>query len=158
MTGPKKRQRGTTAVEFAIVATVFFMVLFGLIDFSRLYFDAAVLDEATRRGARLAAVCPVNDPYVAETAVFGDGGGQSSLIPGLGVQHVSLQYLNIDGDLVADPGGAGYGSIRYVRVSIQNFQLQTFIPFFMNVITLPSFETTIPSESLGRVGVADVPC
>ena len=79
-------------------------------------------------------------------------------MPGLGTQHVLTQYLDIDGDVVADPAGAGYGSIRYVRVSIQNFQVQTMIPFFINVITLPSFETTIPSESLGRVGVADIAC
>lgn len=158
MTTPLRYQSGTTVVEFAIVATVFFIVLFGLIDFSRLYFDVAALDEATRRGARLAAVCPVNDPYVAETAIFGNGGGQSALIPGLGTQHVLVQYLDIDGVNLANPGGTDYGQIRYVRVSIQNFQLQTFIPFFSSVITLPSFETTIPSESLGRVGVADIAC
>lgn len=153
-----RRQRGTTAVEFAVVATVFFMILFGLIDFSRLYFDAAALDEATRRGARLAAVCTINDPYIAQTAIFGNGGNQSALVPGLGTQHVALQYLDIDGDIVADPAGAGYGSIRYVRVGIQNFQVQTFIPYFQNLITLPSFQTTIPSESLGRVGTADIAC
>lgn len=153
-----RSQRGTTVVEFAIVAAVFFTVLFGLIDFSRLYFDVAALDEATRRGARLAAVCPVDDPYVAQTAIFGNGGNQSTLIPGLGTQHISLQYLNIDGDVVADPGGAGYGSIRYVRVSIQNFQVQSLIPGLQNLITMPAFQTTIPSESLGRVGTADIAC
>lgn len=156
--GAPRNQRGTTVVEFAVVATVFFMILFGLIDFSRLYFDVAALDEATRRGARLAAVCPINDPYVAQTAIFGGGGNQSTLVPGLGTQHVSLQYLDVNGDVVGDPAGAGYGSIRFVRVSIQNFQVQTLIPGFQNVITLPSFETTIPSESLGRVGTADIPC
>jgi len=153
-----KNQRGITIVEFALVGAVFFTVLFGLIDLSRLYFDVATLDEATRRGARLAAVCPVNDPVIAQTAVFAGSGTQSTLVPGLDTGHVSLQYLNIDGDTVADPAGAGYGSIRYVRVSIQNFQVQTFIPFMSSMITLPAFQTTIPSESLGRVGVADIAC
>lgn len=154
----KKSQRGTTVVEFAIVAVIFFTVLFGLIDLSRLYFDVAALDEATRRGARLAAVCPVNDPEISLTAVFAGPGGQSTLVPGLGTQHISLQYLNADGNAVVDPSGTGYGSIRYVRVSIQNFQVQTVIPFMTNVIDLPAFQTTIPSESLGRVGVADIAC
>jgi len=153
-----KNQRGTTVVEFALVAVVFFTVLFGLIDMSRLYFDVAALDEATRRGARLAAVCPINDPAISLTAVFAGAGGQSTLVPGLGTQHISLQYLNIDGTAIADPAGAGYGSIRYVRVGIQNFQVQTIIPFMTRVITLPAFLTTIPSESLGRVGVADIAC
>lgn len=151
-------QRGTTVVEFALVAVVFFTVLFGLIDISRLYFDAAALDEATRRGARLAAVCPVNDPAIATTAIFAGAGGQSTLVPGLGTQNIAVQYLNMDGDTVMNPAGAGYGSIRYVRVSIQNFQVQTFIPFITSVINMPAFQTTIPNESLGRVGVADIAC
>ncbi len=153
-----RKQRGMAVVEFSLVALVFFTVLFGLIDLARLYFDMAALDEATRRGARLAAVCPVNDPKVAETAVFANGGTQSTLVPGLGTQHVLMQYLTIDGDVVADPAGAGYGSIRNVRVSIQNFQLQTFTPFMTSVINFPNFETTIPSESLGRVGTVDIAC
>jgi len=151
-------QRGTTVVEFALVSVIFFTVLFGVIDLSRIYFDVAALDESTRRGARLAAVCPVDDPLIARTAVFEGAGGRSTLVPGLGTEHISLQYLNANGDAVADPAGAGYGSIRYVRVSIQNFQLQTFIPFVMQTIDLPAFQTTIPSESLGRVGTADIAC
>lgn len=155
----RHRQRGTTVVEFALVALVFFTVLFGLIDLSRLYFDMAALDEATRRGARVAAVCPINDPTIAEVAVFANAGEtQSTLVPGLGTQHILIQYLTIDGDVVADPSGAGYGSIRNVRVSIQNFQLQTFTPFVTSMISFPTFETTIPSESMGRVGTVDVAC
>jgi hypothetical protein len=148
----RQDQQGTTAVEFAIVGLVVFTVLFALIDLSRLFWNMAALDEATRRGARVAAVCPVNDPFVAQTALF------AGLIPTLGPQHISLQYLDLDGVAVADPAAAGYGAIRYVRVSIQNFQLQTFIPGLTAVIPMPAFETTIPSESLGRVGIADVPC
>lgn len=148
----KRYQQGTTAVEFAIVGVVFFTVLFGLIDFSRIFFDLAALEESTRRGARVAAVCPVNDPFIAQSALLG------GLVPTLETQHISVQYLDSDGAIVGAPAGAGYGSIRYVRVSIQNFQLQTFIPGLTTVLPMPAFETTIPSESLGRVGIADVNC
>lgn len=156
----RQNQQGTTAVEFAIVGVVFFTVLFALIDFSRLYFDLAALDEATRRGARVAAVCPVNDPRIAQVAIFNgaDDGTESTLIPTLETQHVSIQYLDTNGDLIGNPAGIGYGLIRYVRVSIQNFQLQTFIPGFQTLLPMPEFETTIPSESLGRVGTADIAC
>jgi len=155
-----RNQQGTTAVEFAIVGVVFFTVLFALIDFSRLYFDMAALDEATRRGTRVAAVCPVDDPRIAQVAIFNgpDDGSESTLIPTLGTQHISLQYLDTNGDLIGNPAGAGYGRIRYVRVSIQNFQLQTFIPGLQSLLPMPEFETTIPSESLGRVGTADIAC
>ena len=147
-----RNQRGTTVVEFAMVGLVFFTVLFALIDFSRLFWNLAALDEATRRGARVAAVCPANDPYVAQTALFG------GLIPGLETQHIRVEYLNIDGTAVDPTTAVGYGSIRHVRVSIENFQLQMFIPGLQKMISAPAFETTIPSESLGRVGTANVAC
>ena len=147
-----RNQRGTTTVEFAIVGVVLFTVLFALIDFSRLYFDMAALDESTRRGARVAAVCPINDPLIAQVALF------EGLVPTLGTQNILVQYLDEDGAIVGAPGGIGYGTIRYVRVRIQNFQLQTFIPGLTSVLPTPAFVTTIPSESLGRVGVADISC
>ena len=148
----RRSQQGTTTVEFAVIGLLLFTVIFALIDLSRLFWNMAALDEATRRGARVAAVCPVNDPYVEQTALF------AGLIPTLGTQHISLQYLDEDGVAVTDPAVADYGDIRYVRVSIQDFQLQTFIPGLQTVITMPAFETTIPRESLGRVGTADINC
>lgn len=148
----RRNQQGTTVVEFAVVATVLFTVLFALIDFSRLFFDMAALDESTRRGARVAAVCPINDPAITQVALFG------GLVPSLGIEHFAVQYLDEDGNVVGAPGGSGYGSIRYVRVAIQNFQLQTFIPGLTGLLQAPAFATTLPSESLGRVGAADVAC
>jgi hypothetical protein len=148
----RRNQQGTTTVEFAIVGLVFFTVLFGIIDLSRIFFSLAALDESTRRGARVAAVCPVDDPLVTQVALF------NGLVPTLGPQHIAVQYLDEDGAVVGAPAGAGYGSIRFVRVRIENFQLQTVIPGLAALLTMPAFETTIPSESLGRVGTADVAC
>lgn len=145
-------QRGTTVVEFAIVGLVFFTVLFALIDFSRIFWNLAALDESTRRGARVAAVCPVNDPVIKQVALFG------GLVPSLGTEHILVQYLDENAAVVGSPAGIGYGAIRYVRVSIQNFQLQTFIPGVSSVLAAPAFTTTVPAESLGRVGTADINC
>lgn len=149
----RRNQQGTTVVEFAVVGVVFFTVMFGLIDFSRIFFDLAALDESTRRGARVAAVCPVNDPYVKQVALF-DG-----LVPTLADTNIYVRYLDIDGNVIGAPSVApGYGQIRFVRVGIQDFQVQTFIPGIAGMIQMPNFETTIPSESLGRVGLVDVNC
>ena len=84
----RRNQRGTTVVEFAVVGLVLFTVLFALIDFSRLFWNMAALDEATRRGARVAAVCPINDPEIMQVALF-DG-----LVPTLGAGNINLQYLD----------------------------------------------------------------
>jgi hypothetical protein len=157
------RQSGLTTVEFAIVAAVLLTVIIAIIDISRLYFSVASLNEATRRGARVAVVCPVNDPAIAQVAVFNVSGetGPSPIVGGLETQHIDVEYLDTNGTSIDDPApGAGFGDIRYVRVRInEDFQLRTFIPGLPQVIPIPDFAATLPRESLGfsREGVS-VPC
>ena len=54
-------QRGVAAVEFALVASLFFTMLFGVIDMGRLLWTWNAAAEATRLGARLAVVCDIGD-------------------------------------------------------------------------------------------------
>ncbi|MEX2124730.1 MAG: TadE family protein [Woeseia sp.] len=145
-------QSGLATVEFAIVAVVLMTVILAVIDVSRLYFSVASLNEATRRGARAAAVCPVNDPAIAQVAVFNASGetGPSPIVAGLQTQHIDVQYLNANGAPVVSPGGAGFENVRYVRVRINGgFQLQTFIPGLSQLVPIPAFAATLPRESLG---------
>lgn len=51
-----KGQKGAAAVEFAIVLPVLVMLLFGIIEFSILLYDKAVITNASREGAR-AGIC-----------------------------------------------------------------------------------------------------
>jgi hypothetical protein len=156
------RQSGIAVVEFAVVAVVLLTVIIGVIDVSRLYFTVAALNEATRRGVRVAVVCPVNDPAIQQAAAFNESGnsGPSRLVGGLLPQHFDVQYLNDTGAPVANPGGAGFLTIRYVRVRLNGgFQVQTFVPGLQRIIPLPDFAATLPRESLGipRVGTVQ-PC
>lgn len=154
----RRGQSGTTTVEFAIVGAVAMTVLFAVVEFGRALFVMNALAEATRRGARVATVCPVNDPAGAAAAVFANGGGQSTVVNGLTTSNVVIEYLNQAGSVVADPV-AGFGDIRYVRARIVNFTHQLVIPFVMPTMTMPEFPTTVPRESLGipREGVVN-PC
>lgn len=52
----KARQRGAAAVEFGIIAIVFFTLLFGIIEFGRLFYLYNTVQEVTRCAARAAAV------------------------------------------------------------------------------------------------------
>jgi Flp pilus assembly protein TadG len=52
------RMRGTTSVEFAIAALVTLIILFAVIEFGRLLFVRAMLEEGARRGARRVTVHP----------------------------------------------------------------------------------------------------
>ena len=47
------RQRGTETVEFALTATLIFILLFGIIEFSLALFDRATVANASREGARV---------------------------------------------------------------------------------------------------------
>lgn len=146
-----RRQSGTTTVEFAIVGMVMMTCLLGVIEVSRLLFVINSLGEATRRGARLAAVCPVNDPAIAQMAVFNSSGGANSpIINGLTTANVQLQYLNVAGDPI--PGDlsfpANYAQINYVRVQIVNYVHQWVFPG-LGAFNMPPQPSTFPRESLG---------
>jgi len=152
----RKHMRGTYTVEFAIVGLLVFTLLFGVVEMGRLYFTVNALDEAVRRGTRLAAVCNISDPVVLRRAIFNAAtdAGTSQLIGNLATTHLTLTYLDVDGAQVANPADLvsanGFRAIRYVRLSLQNFVFNLFIPGFGVPFTLPTFRATLPRESLGR--------
>src|SRR5262245_52271211 len=113
----RRLEQGITTVEFAIIGLLLMIVVFGVIEFGRELFVMNMLAEASRRGARMAAVCPVGDPKPASVAVFGNGGGNSSVVAGLTTANVQIQYLDVNGAPIASPN-ANFGNIRYVKVSI----------------------------------------
>lgn len=51
-----KSEKGVSAVEFALIAPLLFILTFGIIEFSVLLFDKAVVTNASREGARAAVV------------------------------------------------------------------------------------------------------
>jgi Flp pilus assembly protein TadG len=52
----RRRGRGQSLVEFALVLPMFLLLLFGIIDMGRYVFMNSVLSQAAREGARLASV------------------------------------------------------------------------------------------------------
>ncbi len=141
------RQRGMYSVEFALVGAVFLFILFACFEVARLAFTFGALDAVTQRGARVAAICAPNNATVAQVAIFENGG--SSLIPGLSSANINVQYL----DETQTVTGA-VEDMAFVRVSIVNYTHQMLIPdvltsFVSPSLLSPTFETTLPSESLG---------
>ncbi|WP_286918933.1 TadE/TadG family type IV pilus assembly protein [Pseudomonas sp. UBA6753] len=160
----RRGMQGVYVVEFAIVGTLLFTLLFGVLEIGRLYYTVNVLNESVRRGARLAAVCNISDPVVLRRAIFNTAGdsGASSLLADLDTSDLTLLYLDKNGAQVANPGdlvsATGFAAVRYVQLTLQNFQFSLFIPGFGVPITLPVFKATLPRESLGRhTGAGVVP-
>ncbi len=155
-----KRQSGVTTVEFAIIGAVLLLVLFSVIEIGRAMFVLNALSESTRRAARMAAVCPIDDPAIMEVGFFnapGEGTG-AGIVPGLSTANFAVEYLDGNGAVVGTPA-TNFGQIQFVRVRIVNFQHQMLVPFATYLFTTPGFATTLRRESLGvpRDGVVQ-PC
>lgn len=52
----RRRERGAATVEFAVIAVVLFLLVFGIIEFGILLFDKHILTNASREGARAGIV------------------------------------------------------------------------------------------------------
>ncbi len=154
----RHKQRGMQSVELAIVSSVFFLLLFAVLEVGRALFVWNLLEEGARRGARLAAVCPVTSTSaIQDKALFG-----GSFIAGLNSSEttVNVQYLPTDGtSIIADPS-ADFSAIRYVRVIVSNFSFRFLVPFIDITLTAPDVIATLPSESLGVApfGFVSPPC
>lgn len=56
----KNRQKGVAAVEFAIVAPLLFLLIFGIISYGIMLYNQAVITNASRAGARAGIVFSVS--------------------------------------------------------------------------------------------------
>ncbi len=120
----RRSEHGAAAVEFAIIASFLFVVLFGIIEFGRMFSELEVLNSAAREGARAAAVRGTSDEVVNA------------------VQTAAAPY-ELDEDPVADKTCDDATSGQPVTVSWdQNFELQFGL--------LPDFNQTLELKGVFR--------
>jgi Flp pilus assembly protein TadG len=133
-TRPPSRQRGVAAVEFAIVSSLLFTVLFGVMEMGRLLWTWNAAVEATRFGARLAVVCDLNDSHIKSRMI--------SRLPSLANSNIVVTYLNPP----AANNTCTTATCKAVKVSLTDYTHQTIIPFVPLSLTLPPFSTTLRKE------------
>ncbi|MDQ9168916.1 pilus assembly protein [Oxalobacteraceae bacterium R-40] len=137
------RQRGVAAVEFAIIAPVFFILLIGIMELGRVLFYMNSAAEATRFGARIAVVCDMDAAGIRSRMI--------SRLHILEPEHIAVQY---------NPAGCGVGSCQSVTVSIDPSEvvMDTVIPFLGAgfSVVMPAFSTTLPRESLRTEIVGEI--
>lgn len=136
---PRRRrepgQRGVAAVEFALIAAVFFTAFFGCTEMARLLYVFNTTVEATRTGARIAVVCDGDAATltVIQTRI-------KALVPLLTDPEIVVSYA---------PGGCTNATCTSATVQISSTTpIQTFIPLVPLSLTLPSASTTLPRESM----------
>jgi len=142
-------ERGATMAEFAIISVVFFMIIFGIIEFGRLLYTHNALTDAARRGARYAVLHDkVDIACVKKVVVFGETNVNPStcvetgppLINGLTTAKVNVSY--------ATDYGTNLGT---ATVEITNYTFNLSIPFARQTLTMPNYVTTLTAESAGRI-------
>ena len=149
----KKQQIGAETFEFLVVFLFFMMFIMAVFDFSRALYVWNSLTEATRRGARMAVVCPndaASQTIIRNVAVFDDFAGSlgsSPVIKGLTPGAIDITYRNADGDLeVTDT------EIAFAEVAVNtNYKFEFIIPGLQQFVEVPAFKTTLYSESKGAV-------
>jgi Flp pilus assembly protein TadG len=63
----RRKRRAAAAVEFALVAPVFFLLVFGMIEYGRMLMVQQVLTNASREGARAAVLDGATEAQVQAT-------------------------------------------------------------------------------------------
>lgn len=149
-----KEETGSTMAEFAVVAGVFFMMIFGVVEFSRLLYTHNALTDAARRGARYAVLHAENAPCVQNVVIYGEANinpttcapSGAPLINGMTAGNVVVTY---QGAPATPPTSFGM-NLGTATVSIQNYPFTLSIPFFARTLTMPAYASTLTSESAGQ--------
>ena len=152
----KKKQNGAAMVEFAIVALLFLMTLFMTIELSRWMYTWNTLGEVTRRGARVATVCDINDPYIKQVAVFGTHSNSLSgkpILTGLTTNNIQITYFDSAGKPADKSTLPAAFQDHFVEVRIINYSHQFIVPILYRIINSPQsgLATRRPMESKGNL-------
>lgn len=137
-TQTRTRLGGAAIVEFALVLTAFLLLLLGTLEMGRALFAFNSAAEATRRGARLAAVTA---PADFDAVVVPE---MQKIMPELASENVTRKYV---------PAGC-VTNCSYLEVGIKDYTMTLFFwPAssirFPGTDAEPGFKTTLPAESMG---------
>jgi Flp pilus assembly protein TadG len=176
-TQTKTAQRGVAAVEFAIVAMLFFTMLFGAMEFGRLMYVWNTVQEVSRNAARLAVVTDFASATalsaIKQAAVFRADAGALPGASEITSDMVKITYLQADGTPATLPANPGDNiaaclddlrvaeCIRFVETCVstgatcdpdQSVLYAPMISLFSFLgIDIPMSTVRMPAESLGFV-------
>jgi Flp pilus assembly protein TadG len=122
----RKNRRGAAVVEFAIVAPIFFLLIFGMIEFGRVVMVQQLLTNASREGARLGVL---NDATSSQV--------QTKVVDYLAGANITIATSNVNVVYAADSSSGGGGESVTVTVSVPFNQVSWLpSPMFLSGYTL----------------------
>jgi Flp pilus assembly protein TadG len=97
-------------VEFAVVAPLFFLLVFGMIEFGRMVMVQQIITNASREGARVAVLDGATTADVVNAV--------DNYMTGVSVDGAQVTIKGPNGDILDPPSSAGYGEPVAVVVSV----------------------------------------
>ncbi len=138
----RRHQTGITLVEFSIIGSLFLLLLFAILELAIYVYHLQSMNDISRRAARIAAVCVVNDENIKPLAL------SEGAPPGFAANNIEIVYL----DKTGSPA-LSHQDIRFVQARIVKFnygftQLLNFLGE-NGIVEVQDFKTVLPAESLG---------
>jgi Flp pilus assembly protein TadG len=149
---PQRRDDGASAVEFALVAPVLFLILFGIIDYGIWFADSISARQAVRDGARRGVVevftsgsCTATGRPDLENLACGVKKGME---PIAGTTYVKISVTTAPG---APTSGANWAVGNTLRVCgmTQHTALMPLVPFPADGIARTKVEMPIEQATAG---------
>jgi Flp pilus assembly protein TadG len=138
---PRSRQGGATAVEFALVLLIFLTFLLAITDFSRMLYTWNAANEATRAGARYAAVC---DDRANQARVLAK---MQAMLPQ--ITNINMVWEDSAGNTSCTPA-----TCVGVTVTIVGLNYQWISPIAglarLAAMPMPTFRTYLTREIMGQ--------
>ncbi len=133
----RRNRQGAAAVEFALVAPLFFLMVFGMIEFGRAIMVQQVLTNASREGARIAVLdSPTPTAGLVQATV-------TNYLQNAGIAGATITTIP------AEPTSAGYGDPVTVTVRIPFANVSWLpAPMFLNSNAQLSASTVMRRETV----------
>jgi len=106
------RDRGAAAVEFALVLPILLLLVFGVIEFGRIYSIQSSITAAARNGARVMAL--TNDPTSASQAAVAAAAPYT-------ISSADVSITPTDCDVTDSPGASTTVTINYPVTLLTGF-------------------------------------
>lgn len=162
VTGRKGRERGATLVEFAVIAPLLFLLIFGVIEFSRAVSAYTTVWTGAREGARYATTSAESDlvptvPRFRDCVGIEDAVMAKAVTSNIASSDITIEWLNDAGVVIADcdpataapDPGTRSGGVWVVdidpgtRISVEvTGQFNAVVPLLSSVLNGISLDST----------------
>ena len=132
---PRRRQRGAAAVELAFILPFLMLLIFGIIEFGVMFYDKAVITNASREGAR--------------AGITGLGNAEIQQIV---ENYCNNNLVNLGGDDVFDPGTDANDTLTISMVGSNDLSVRLTYRYDLLFGSIFGFNnTTISAETIMRM-------